>query len=141
MSSQDFSSKDISTTLPLTVRWIDLRKISVMRVILALSALLVIYVDPSESSRFSGLAFFFLTGYVVYSIAIWAMAIRHSRIFPIKILHWLDVAWYLPLIALSRGTNSIFFFFFFFAILVASFGWGFASGMRVTIASTILFTA
>ncbi len=140
MSSQDYSSKDLSTTLPLTVRWIDLRKISVMRVILALSALMVVYVDPSDSNRFSGLTYFFLTGYVVYSIAIWAMAIRHSRIFPIKILHWLDVAWYLPLIALSRGTNSIFFFFFFFAILVASFGWGFASGMRVTIVSTILFT-
>lgn len=140
MSSQDFSNKDISTTLPLTVRWIDLRKISVMRVILALSALLVVYVDPSDSNRFSGVMYFFLTGYVVYSIAIWAMAIRHSRIFPIKTLHWLDVAWYLPLIALSRGTNSIFFFFFFFAILVASFGWGFASGMRVTIVSTILFT-
>ncbi len=140
MSSQDSSSKDISTTLPLTVRWIDLRKISVMRVILALSALLVFYVDPSDSNRFFGLTCFFLTGYVVYSMAIWAMAIRHSRIFPIKTLHWLDVAWYLPLIALSRGTNSIFFFFFFFAILVASFGWGFASGMRVTIVSTILFT-
>lgn len=117
-----------------------MRKISVMRVILALSALLVVYVDPSDSNRFSGVMYFFLTGYVVYSIAIWAMAIRHSRIFPIKTLHWLDVAWYLPLIALSRGTNSIFFFFFFFAILVASFGWGFASGMRVTIVSTILFT-
>ena len=140
MVSQDLSSKDFSTTLPLTVRWIDLRKISIMRVILALSALLVFNVDPSTADRFPAITYFFLAGYCVYSVSIWAMALRHSRTFPIKTLHWLDVAWYLPLIALSGGTNSTFFFFFFFAILVASFGWGFASGMRVTIVSTVLFT-
>jgi signal transduction histidine kinase len=140
MFSQDFSSKDLSTTLPLTVRWIDVRKISVMRVILALAALLVFYVDPPDWQRFSGTTYFFLAGYAVYSVAIWVMAIRHSRIFPIRTLHWLDVGWYLTLIALSSGTNSIFFVYFFFAILVASFGWGFASGMRVTIVSTVLFT-
>jgi signal transduction histidine kinase len=140
MLSQDFSSKDLSPTLPLTVRWIDLRKISVMRVILALSALLVFYVGPPDGHQFPGITYFFLAGYAVYSVAIWAMAIRHSRIFPIRTLHWLDVGWYLPLIALSSGTNSIFFVYFFFAILVASFGWGFASGMRVTIVSTVLFT-
>jgi signal transduction histidine kinase len=137
--SQDFSSKDLSTTLPLTVRWIDLRKISIMRVTLALSALLVVYVDPSDSHRFLSITYFLLAGYVVYSVAIWLMAVRHSRTFPIRTLHWLDVAWYLPLIALSNGTNSIFFSYFFFAILVASFGWGFGSGMRVTIVSAVLF--
>lgn len=34
------------------------------------------------------------------------------------------------LISLSSGTSSIFFFFF-FPILVASFGWGFAEGLRM----------
>jgi signal transduction histidine kinase len=138
--TQDSANKDLSSTLPLSERWIDLRKISVMRVILAFSALLVIYIDPSEPNRFVGPTYLALAGYGIYSIVIWVLAARHSRILPIKILHWLDVAWYLPLIALSSGTNSLFFFFFFFAILVASFGWGFHSGMRVTIVSTVLFT-
>jgi signal transduction histidine kinase len=111
-----------------------------MRVVLAFSALLVIYVNPFQPDRFVGLTYLALAGYGIYSVVIWALAVRQSRILPIKILHWLDVAWYLPLIALSSGTNSIFFFFFFFAILVASFGWGFRSGMRVTIVSAILFT-
>ena len=114
--------------------------ISLMRVVLAFSALLVTFVDPPEPNRFVGPTYLALVGYGIYSLVIWALATRNSRILPIKILHWMDVAWYLPLIALSGGTNSIFFFFFFFAILVASFGWGFRSGMRVTIVSAGLFT-
>ena len=138
--TQDSANKDLSTTLPLSERWIDLRMISLMRVVLAFAALLVTFVDPPEPNRFVGPTYLALVGYGIYSLVIWALAIRHSRILPIKILHWMDVAWYLPLIALSGGTNSIFFFFFFFAILVASFGWGFRSGMRVTIVSAGLFT-
>ena len=136
----DSANRDLSTILPLSERWIDLRMISLMRVVLAFSALLVTYVDPPESTLFVVPTYLALAGYGIYSLVIWALAVRHSRILPFKILHWVDVAWYLPLIALSGGTNSIFFFFFFFAILVASFGWGFRSGMRVTIVSAGLFT-
>ena len=118
-----------------------MRKISIMRVALALSALFVIYLDPSEPNRFVDLTYILLCGYALYGVLIWVLAVRHSRVFPIKTLHWLDVAWYMPLIALSSGTNSIFFFFFFFAILFASFGWGVGSGLSVTIVSAILFTA
>jgi signal transduction histidine kinase len=138
--SPDSASKDLSSALPWSEDWIDLRLICAMRAVLALAALLVIYVDPSEPNRFVVPTYLALTGYTIYSVAIWLLAIRHSRILPIKILPWLDVAWYLPLIALSSGTNSIFFFFLFFAILVASFGWGFSAGLRVTIVSTVLFT-
>jgi signal transduction histidine kinase len=136
----DAPNNEPAATLPLTARWIDLRKISLMRVVLALSAMLVIYVNPSEPDRFVYPTYLFLTGYAVYSVTIWVLAVRHSRMFPIKTQHWLDVAWYLPLIALSSGTNSLFFFFFFFAILVASFAWGFRSGMNVTVVSVVLFT-
>lgn len=138
--SQESANKDLSAAVPLPDHWIDVRMISAMRALLALSALLVIYVDPSEPDRFVVPTYLALTGYAIYSNVIWLFAIRHSRILPIKILHWLDVAWYLPLIALSSGTNSIFFFFLFFAILVASFGWGFSAGLRVTIVSAVLFT-
>jgi signal transduction histidine kinase len=138
--TQDSANKGLSSELSLSKRWIDLRKISAMRVVLAFSALLVIYIDPSEPNRFVVPTYLALATYGIYSIVIWVLTIRRSRTLPVTILHWLDVAWYLPLIALSSGTNSIFFFFFFFAILVASFGWGFHSGMRVTIVSAVLFT-
>ncbi len=58
-----------------------------------------------------------------------------------KWTHWADVGWYIVLISLSSGTSSVFFFFFFFAILVASFRWGFRSGLSVAVISAILFTA
>ena len=112
--------------------------VSAMRVILACSALLVTVIDPSGPERLVFPTYLALTGYVIYSGIIYILAIRHSRILTGKFLHWLDVAWYLALVAVSSGTNSIFFFFFFFAILVASFGWGFSEGLRVTIVSAVL---
>ena len=132
--------KQISTIPSVSERWVDLRRISALRVVLALAALFVTYVDPSAPDRFVGFTYLALIGYASYSFVIYFLAVRHAQVLPLNILHWLDIAWYIPLIALSNGTNSIFFYFFFFAILVASFGWGFTSGMRVTVVSTVLFT-
>ena len=136
---RDSANKKLSSARSLSERWIDLRMIAAMRVVLAFSALLVIYIAPSEPDRFVVPTYLTLAGYGIYSIVIWALAVRHSRILPLMILHWLDLVWYIPLIALSNGTNSAFFFLFFFAILVASFGWGFGSGLRVAIVSAVLF--
>jgi len=134
------ANKDVSSARPLYDRWVDLRLISSMRLVLAFSALVVIYIDPSEPDRLIGLTHLTLLGYCVYSVVIYVLSVRRSPILPFKNLHWLDVAWYLSLIALSSGTNSVFFYFFFFAILVASFEWGFGSGLRVTVLSAVLFT-
>ncbi len=121
-------------------RWIDLRLICAMRLVLALSALTVNYVDPSEPNRFVELTYLALIGYGIYSLILYVLSIRNPKLLPLSILHWLDIAWYIPLIALSNGTSSIFFYFFFFAILVASFGWGFTSGLRITLVSAVVFT-
>ena len=138
--NQRSAVKQISTIPSVSERWVDLRRISALRVVLALSALFVTYVDPIAADRFVGFTYLALIGYTTYSFVIYFLAVRHAEVLPLNILHWLDIGWYIPLIALSNGTNSIFFYFFFFAILVASFGWGFASGMRVTLVSTVLFT-
>jgi signal transduction histidine kinase len=52
---------------------------------------------------------------------------------------WLDVGWYVVLVA-TNGTASIYFNFFLFAILIASFGWGYSTGLYLTLVSAILFT-
>ncbi|MBD0370071.1 MAG: hypothetical protein ICV60_04500 [Pyrinomonadaceae bacterium] len=119
---------------------IDERMISKMRLILAWSALFIIYLDPSEPDRLVALTYVALTLYGLYSTALYVLAIRATWLLPKRILCWIDVAWYLTLVALSSGTSSIFFFFFFFAILVASFRWGFSAGFQVTVVSAILFT-
>src|SRR6266508_4186975 len=110
--------------------WIDARMISPMRLVLAATALLIIYIDPSQPDRLVGLTYSLLIGYTVYSAGVLLLSLLAPRRLPLGVLHWLDMIWYVALIAASSGTSSIFFLFFFFPILVASFRWGFASGLR-----------
>jgi signal transduction histidine kinase len=118
------------------------KMIATMRLVLASSALLIVYLDPSEPDRLIPVTYATLILYTAYCAALFTLAGRESR--TARSIegwaHWLDVGWYLLLISLSSGTSSIFFFFFFFSILVASFRWGFRSGLSVVLTSSILFT-
>jgi signal transduction histidine kinase len=116
--------------------------IAAMRLGLATSALLAIAIDPSEPDRYATLTYTALGLYVAYSGVVYILA-RHPRPFWMRLRHWtpwLDVAWYSALIALSSGTNSIFFFGFLFAALTASLRGGFWPGLQVTVASAVIFT-
>ena len=128
-----------STTGVSSDRWIDLRMISTMRLVLAASALFINMLHPAEASAFFG-ANIALGFYTVYSLVVYVLSLRRSTLLPQRILHWLDLLWYIPLIAFSGGTNSVFFFFLFFSILVACFGWGFTEGIRMTLVAASLFT-
>jgi signal transduction histidine kinase len=117
---------------------VDERMIALMRLTLAVSALLIIYIDPSEPDRFVVLTYLALVVYVLYSgIILWLSFYDRA---PRSIAPWIDVGCYLVLVSLSSGTSSVFFFFFFFPILVASFRRGFKQGIWVTLVSSILFT-
>ena len=120
---------------------VDSRMIGLMRLILACSALFIIYIDPSEPDRLIPITYAALIVYVVYSLILDLVSVpQQGELLSFRSwTTWMDVAWYVALIALSSGTNSIFFFFFFFAILVSSFSWGFAAGVRITLVSTALF--
>src|SRR5882724_2664776 len=137
--SSNLSNTDHSKTDILSERWIDLRLVSATRLLLAGSALLVILIDPAQPNHYFTLTLGALILYTLYSAVFGILAIRRSRLVPVGIMHWLDMVWYLALVALSSGVNSIFFNFFFFAILVASFGWGYKSGLRLTLVSAALF--
>jgi len=121
-----------------TIESVDERLVNVTRFVLALSALIIIYIDPSEPDRLVNITYTALALYTVYSAAIY-FVVRNQPTFRSIPLYWLDVAWYVVLISLSSGTNSLFFFFFFFAILVASFRSGYKAGLEVTIVSATLF--
>ncbi len=118
---------------------LDERLVNLTRFILALSALIIIYVDPSEPDRLVNITYAPLALYTIYSAIVYFLSLRRRSFLRGISLHWIDVVWYLVLISLSSGTNSLFFFFFFFAILVASFRSGYRTGLRVTIVSSILF--
>jgi hypothetical protein len=111
-----------------------------MRLVLACSALAIIFIDPSEPDRLVYVTYSALCFYVLYSAVIYLLALRSVALVKSRLIHWVDVACYLLLVSLSSGTGSIFFFFFFYAILLASFRWGFLEGLRVTVVSAILFT-
>src|SRR5574341_192104 len=119
--------------------WIDARMISPMRLVLAATALLIIYIDPSQPDRLVELTYSLLFAYTVYSALILAVSLVAPRLLPLNFLHWLDLVWYVALISASSGTSSIFFIFFFFPVLVASFRWGFAAGLLTTVISAVLF--
>ena len=138
--SELFVSKSATPVDSLSEDWIDLRLISAMRLMLASCALMVVVVDPLEPNRYVVLTYTVLTLYNVYSAIFYFMSFRHGRLVPVRIMPWLDMCWYIALVALTNGANSIFFNFFFFAILVASFGWGYVMGLYLTLVSAILFT-
>lgn len=119
---------------------VDDRMIGLMRLTLAVSALLIISIDPSEPDRFVTLTYASLIIYVGYSAVIYFLSIYRHAPLPNTIAPWIDIACYLVLVSLSSGTSSVFFFFFFFPVLVASFRSGFLRGIAVAVASSVLFT-
>ena len=120
---------------------VDDRMVCLVRLVLAASALLVIYIDPSEPDRLVRVTYAALALYALYSAAVFAASLGTGAQPFARVAHWIDVVCYLVLVSLSSGTSSVFFFFFFFPILIASFGRGFAAGLRVAVASAVLFTA
>jgi len=124
---------------PISEQWIDLRLISTIRLALAATALLLIFIDPSEPGHVRP-TYIVLALYTIYSAVVLSVSLRRSDLIPTEYMHWLDMVWYLALISVSSSTSNIFFNFFFFAILVASFGWGYIAGLRLTLVSGVLFT-
>ena len=124
-----------------TIESLDERLVNFTRLVLALSGLIIIYIDPSEPDRLVNVTYTALGLYTVYSAFVFFLSRKRQSTLQGVPLYWIDVAWYLVLISLSSGTNSLFFFFFFFAILVASFRSGSRAGLDVTIVSATLFVA
>jgi signal transduction histidine kinase len=122
-----------------TIESLDERLVNLTRFVLALSALIIIFVDPSEPDRLVKITYTTLALYTVYSAFVYFVSRRRQSAFRGIPLYWIDVAWYVVLVSLSSGTNSLFFFFFFFVILVASFSSGYRAGLDVTIVSATLF--
>lgn len=119
---------------PFSEHWIDVRLISGMRVVLGTAALLISALDTVNQGSWSIPTAITLVLYSLYGVFIYQLSARHNPIATHKIIPWLDLLWYIPLIFTSSG-NSIFRYFFFFAITVASFSWGLREGLRLTLAS------
>ena len=124
---------------PLSEQWIDLRLIAGMRVVLGTSALLVVLIEPIRN-RWALPTYFALVLYSLYGVVVYHLSTRRNPVVATRVIPWLDLLWYLPLVAFTSNTNSIFYYFFFFSIIVASFSWGLSDGLRLTLASAAIYT-
>jgi signal transduction histidine kinase len=125
---------------PLSEQWIDLRLIAGMRVVLGTSALLVVLIESMEARLWATPIHLTLALYSLYGLVVYHLSVRRNPGVAHKIIPWLDLLWYLPLVAFSTGTNSNFYYFFFFSIIVASFTWGLTDGLHLTLASAATYT-
>ena len=116
--------------------------IAAIRFVLAFSGLLITYIDPPQQRDLLSYIYIVLWLYTLYSAGVYLLVVKTSPLLGALLpwTHWIDVGWSSTLVALTHGTSSIFFFGFFFALLVASFRWGFVSGLRVALTSAVLFT-
>jgi signal transduction histidine kinase len=117
------------------------RTLAQLRVLLAISAILIIYIDPGEPDRLHSLNRLALGSYFLYACVVLIVAQRavNFSLSGSRLLAWSDVVWYGLLISLSTGTNAVFFFFFFFAIIAGSSRGGTRLGLSLTLGSTLLF--
>ena len=126
---------------PLSEQWIDLRLIAGMRVVLGTSALLITLIEPLRSAHSPAPpTYVALVLYSLYGLLIYHLSVRRNPLVAHKVMPWLDLVWYIPLIAFTSNTNSLFYYLFFFSIIVASFSWGLSDGLRLTLASAVIYT-
>ena len=124
----------------LSEQWIDLRLIAGMRVVLGTSALLISVLGSTQPRMWAVPTDIALILYSFYSMVIYHLSVRRHPLAAQKVIPWLDLLWYLPLLFFSTGSNSIFYYFFFFSIIVASFSWGLTAGLELTLASAVICT-
>ncbi|SFB33247.1 Histidine kinase [Collimonas sp. OK607] len=124
----------------LTTDAADALMVARMRLVLAVSGLLAIFVDPSGLSGVNHFTWFVFSGYILHSVAIYIFSLLNLPFSQSKRVHWLDICWYALIVLFTGGINSFFSLFFFFAILTASFRWGFEEGARIAIASALMLT-
>ncbi|RMD81995.1 MAG: sensor histidine kinase [Candidatus Dadabacteria bacterium] len=117
------------------------RVIALCRVVLSISALAIVLLDPREPVYSSGALYFVLASYIGYSLyLLWLFSYRgvRSRAMAKPILV-ADIAWFTVIVDLSEGGASPFFLFYLFAVCTAAIRWGIRTTLRVALFSAALY--
>lgn len=107
------------------------------RLFFAVAALVAIYIDPTEPSRYAHLAYVLLLSYVAFGAVVLALVRKRpvpGRRFVFSVVA-VDVAWATVISLFTQGPNSPFFLFFFFVLLSIAYRWG----LRQTLVAAISF--
>ncbi|MGZ5183036.1 MAG: GAF domain-containing protein, partial [Ramlibacter sp.] len=106
-----------------------------VRLALISTVLLAYLVDVPGHVASTQLTWAAIAGYLLYSLALCAIPEPLRAITARPWEHWLDLAWYGLLTAVTDPDTSGIFLFYLFAILAASFRQGSVAGIRITFAS------
>jgi len=120
----------VNTEVMTTTDSPELRMIGLMRVILAIAALAVTWVDPYEPLRDVAATRVLLTAYVAYAAVLSYLARRRASQWPWA--PFVDVLWCAFLLGVSGATQSVFFAFFMFAIISGALQGGARVGSLLT---------
>jgi len=112
-----------------------------MRLVLAISALLTLYIGPDGAARLGTLSWSVFVLYALHSVILLCVARLRAGFWHGPVVYWLDIGWYGLMLLATDGSSGPFFSFFFFAILAASFRHGFDAGARLTLGSAAVVAA
>jgi signal transduction histidine kinase len=117
------------------------RVLAVGRAFLTVTALVAIYLDPTEPTRLQSTTYAVLLGYAVYSLAILATVNAATRMGGRQalVLHGLDMLWTSVLTAVSEGPVSPFFLFFLFVVVASAYRWGLRETLATTVVTIVIF--
>jgi signal transduction histidine kinase len=130
-----FPTSDLAAMAPA-----ESRRSAILRLVLAMIALVLILLDPPQTSNFAAISYAVLGSYVAYTAARYVLANRYAALFEAFDIwtRWADVVWFMILLALNHGVSRLFFFGLFFIALLNAFRWGLASDLRYIVAFAII---
>jgi len=116
------------------------RVLAIGRAVLATSALLAVYFDPTEPTLYAGFAYGLLVAYVILSFVILIRLRWEPKVglaLPL-VVHGTDVLWATAITLLTEGPSSPFFVFFVFVLLAAAYRWGLQETLATAALSVLL---
>lgn len=117
------------------------RVLAVGRAFLTVTALIAIYLDPTEPVRLQEVTYAVLLGYAFYSLLVLVYVNGAARLTAThgRVLHGLDTLWTSALTFVSEGPVSPFFLFFLFVVLAAANRWGFRETAGTAVVTIAVF--
>lgn len=105
-----------------------------MRAFIAVSALIAIYLDPTEPTSYAGPCYAILAAYAAFSLVVVALDFFVPQRTPrwSTVLHCVDVCVAAVLTIFTEGPNSPFFVLFSFTSLAAAYRWGFFGALATS---------
>ena len=119
------------------------RWLATARVFLSLSALVSIWLDPTDLSSNSSLPYWLLRIFVAHSVVVMLLVKWRKESTPgfRIVVHAVDIVWPAVISVFGSGQRSPFFLFFVFVLLAAAYRWGLRETLGTAMAAVALLWA